>query len=999
MGLAPVELEAAVRAGDATAVRDLMRGATEAERAACAKALKQFLAGPRWHEPEPVFLAPQQFADFVASGFQDLPAALAEQERQQRGRNLEYDAWREIATGLAFQLAAFGLAGGVAAAARLAQDFPNPEYSKTAIDLVAGVLADRRPGWLADFMDRHLRLQGEYPLGIAAWPLARTLVRLGAIPRPGVAEYTTLMPVGLLWAESDPIIAGPRSSPDLVSVLRADPGLLEDEVWRLFSVPDAGLALARTDDGSHGWASALAKLSAAGLLDRDRLLDACLGAFTRDFNPNRVSWYAVMLQQLQPTDDEMSARVTTYLGLLAARSKVGVDIGQDGLGHLLATGRLDVGQLLPASAPALLFKQKRIAIRQLKLIETAAATQPGCAAHAAATASVAFGHERQDIQEAALRLIRKLGIPAGEPLAVIRRHAADLSGSLTSEATALGLLEALDHSDQQLAYSIYGRAHLDARIAALPPAAARDLTRALAVARAGGVPGPPQTSAQAGAQLPEPVTDPDELIQLLTILVEDARDALSAERALAGAVRLSSMPRPQRARIAAPLLKRARQVVRSEPFSGELIASDMALVAHAWAGEELPAAEYEREVDSYKEETFAVSGSGRALTMAGIFSARAWEAARLVEAGRGGVLLAEPETERGAISGQTLLGRVRELAAQRGPVCAHDRDAALLRLAPEPAGELWTELGRLTGRPADALRDTHRLIQLPVTFESVSGLPSGRPLRHSNRWHEHLLARIVGEAPKAPENACWQLLTGLSDPLADHEVLYGPSRYWLRHYDAAVAGWALICPWQPEVAAAHLLRPLSDGLISGLTPATTAIQSIGHPGHQLGPVGHLALVTGLSADAGDTRIAAAELWSAACADGRLDPQLAGSAIVTGVAGEALKASRIADSLQHASHSALGAYRTVETVCAAAAGFAPYYPAGMHTLLELAARLATRVGTPELPAAVRELAARQGSTRLVTTARQLVGASQNAAPERRMAIEQALAAHWQRAGVP
>jgi hypothetical protein len=69
----------------------------------------------------------------------------------------------------------------------------------------------------------------------------------------------------------------------------------------------------------------------------------------------------------------------------------------------------------------------------------------------------------------------------------------------------------------------------------------------------------------------------------------------------------------------------------------------------------------------------------------------------------------------------------------------------------------------------------------------------------------------------------------------------------------------------------------------------------------------------------DTRIAAAQLWSCACADGRLDPALAAAALVTGVSGQALKLSRITDALQHASHTAQAARRIVETVCAGAAG--------------------------------------------------------------------------------
>jgi uncharacterized protein DUF6493 len=1001
MSLNPAELEAAVRRGDAPAVRELLRDATEAERAACAKALKQFLKGPEWSEPDLVMLRPQQFMQFMASGFQDMPPALAEQQRQQRERNAGYDAWREIANGLAFQLAALGLAGGVAAAATLAQDFPGYCYPRVGsrtvqdIELIARVLADRKPGWLADFMNRHLRLQGQYPLGIDAWPLARTLVRLGAIPRPDAAQYTTLMPAQMRLAPSDYLDARPRTPAELTHALLADPGLLEEEVWRLFTVPDAAPALER----AGCWAQGLVRLSADGVLDRDRLLGACLAAFTRDFHPNRVSWYAELLENLEPTDVEIAARAATYLGLLAASSKVGITVGQQGLTRILAAGQLDTDQFLAASASALLFKQKSIVTAQLRLIEKAVALQPATAPDAAAAVAVAFGHERQDIQEAALKLIRRLGVPAGEQFATIRLHAADLSPALAPEAVALGLLGAPAEPvpDEELP-ALPIQAEIEERIRVLPPTKAEDLIWALTVAQAGEVPGPVPVEPEAGALLSAPVTDPDELVQLFAMLIEDARDALAAERALAGAVRLSSLPREQRARIAAPLLKRVQEVMHHYPFSGNLITSDIALVAYAWAGEELPDVDGSREHDSWQPEKFAVSGSGQALTVAGIFSARAWEAARLAGAGQGGLLLAEPETERGAISAATLLDRVRELSRRRKPVCRQDLDVALLRLALEPAGALWNELAQLTGRPAAALQETDRLVRLPVSFEAVTGEPSGQPFRHSQHWHVHLLARTVGAVPATPGNRCWQLLTALTDPLADHHVLYGPSRYFLRHYDAAVAAWPLICPWQPEVASAHLLRPLSDGLIPGLTPATTAIQGIQHPGHPLGPVGHLALVTGLSGDAGDARIAAAQLWSDACADGRLDPKLAARAIVTGAAGEALKVSRIADSLRHASHTPLSAYRIVETVIAATDGFAPDYPAAMHALLELAAQLATRVGAAELPAAVPELAARRGSTRLVTTARQLAAAARGPAPERPQVIEQALAAHLLRAPV-
>ena len=251
MSLDPAELEAAVRRGDTAAVRQLLRGASEAERAACAKALRSFLQGPEFYLADPVMLGMDQFMAFMQSGFQDKPDGIIEQEQEEEERNRGYNAWREIANGLAFQLAAFGLAGGTAAT-RLAADYPlrywdsgptGPhDFPALDTELVAQVLADRSPAWLADFTDRQLRQFG----GIDAWPLARMLVRLGAIPRPAIAEYTTDMPLGL--ERTDPGYTGyGGSSRPTAELLLADPGLLEDEVWRLFTVPEASTALEKAD--------------------------------------------------------------------------------------------------------------------------------------------------------------------------------------------------------------------------------------------------------------------------------------------------------------------------------------------------------------------------------------------------------------------------------------------------------------------------------------------------------------------------------------------------------------------------------------------------------------------------------------------------------------------------------------------------------------------------------------------------------------------------------
>jgi Family of unknown function (DUF6493) len=1021
MSLNPTSLEAAMRRNDVQAVRELLRDATEADRAACAKAIKSFLTAPKVHLPGPVMLSPQRLMDFPGSGYQRKPAAVMEQEQQQAERGRDYDAWQQIARGLAFRAAQFGLVGGVAAATRLARDFYDTGHDhdtdRDDAGTVAVILADRRPAWLADFVDRHLR---QWPFGLPAWPLARALVRLGVIPRPEVPEYITLMPGSACRRKRG--ADGRWISQTPAEALLSDPGLLDDEVWRLFTVPDAAYALekARSREWTDGawvegqtWAEGIAELTGAGLLDRDRLLDACLDAFTRDFNPNRVGWYANLLNKLEPWPDEMAARGPGYLRLLSANARDAVKVGQAAVGRLLAAGRLDGGLLLDESAPALRYPQKSIAAAQLKLIGQVAATDPGLRARAAATAAAAFGHERQDVQEAALKLIGKLGVP-GEPfLSEIRAQAVDLAPSLRADAAALGLGSTggmstphgtgtgghvrvsrdASHAGPRPGNDLAG---LEQRIAALPASAAGDARAALELVRAGGVPGSVPTRPAGGAVLPAPVTDPEELVQLLTVLLEDRGDAIVMERALAGAVRLSALPTAQRARLVAPLLKPARQCASIfTPFSGGRITSDIALITLTWSGEKLREKHRDRENSPYNPGWYAVASSGRARTMAGIFSARAWEAARIIEAGRGGLLLAEPETERGTVTAGTLLRRIRDLAAGSSrPAGGHDRDVALLRLEPGEAGELWQVWEPAAGVSAKALRVSHEQVQVKLTFEAVTGMPTGEPIRR--QLHDHVLARIVGPVPRAQACDCWELLTDLPDPLAQHEVLYGPARFQSGHLDPAVAAWPLICPWQPELAAAHLLRALSDGLVPGLTPAATALEGMRHPGHVLGPVGHLGLVVGLASAEADTRIAAAQLWSDACLDGRLDPALAAAAIATGVRGGVIKLSRVADALQHASHAPLPARRIVETVCAAMDSFAPYAPTNLHLLIELAAQLVPRVGAPELPAMVLDLAGRRGDTRVATTAAQLTRERESAGTELGTAAAQALAAHVARA---
>jgi hypothetical protein len=239
----------------------------------------------------------------------------------------------------------------------------------------------------------------------------------------------------------DPGTGGKR----LVAALLGNPGLLEDEVWRLFTVPGVDREMRRNRfrrglSAGTCWAEALARLAAQGHLDRGRLLDACLDSFLRDFPPNQVSWYAAVHDQLDPSAAEMAARSRRYLALLSAPGKPGLVIGQQGCRSLLDAGLLDVPAFLAASAAPLMHPQKSVVTVQLRLIGQVAARYPALRDSALAAAAQAFDHPREDLQAAALALIDKHGVPASDDArTTITELAALLSPALRPEAAALGL--------------------------------------------------------------------------------------------------------------------------------------------------------------------------------------------------------------------------------------------------------------------------------------------------------------------------------------------------------------------------------------------------------------------------------------------------------------------------------------------------------------------------------------------------------------------------------
>jgi hypothetical protein len=929
MTLDATEVEKAVQALDESRVRELLRDATEAERRACAKELKAFLNEP------------------------DQPGVLW---------------WHGLEGCPAFGLAAVGLAGGAAPAYRAWQRVDlgvgaGQTPPKAVLGAIVGVLADRNPLWLAGFADRMLREQWA-PLRWQHWQVVRDLVRRGLIEKPDRPEYTTAMVAGISRWESG-------HERTVLTALRADPGLLDDEVWRLFSTPEAGAEL---DNRYTVWEEAFRTLAAEGTINTGRLLDACLDAFIRDFPPNHVGWYLRLHDRLAPSRDEKTARAGKYLALLSATSKTGVTLGQRECGALLDAGLLDLQAFLAASAAALLFPQKSAATAQLKLIGALIKAHPEVRDDALSTAAAAFQHEREDVQAAALKLIKKHGVPADEAArAAVESLAAALSPVIAPDAVALGL--------------------------------------APAMSLAATLPVPPVTDGAGGSAPPvrdngvDCVEDPDELVQLLARLIEDASDVLAVERAVAGAVRLASLPLTNRMRHAGPLLKRAREQSWGPDavWVSCVTEAQLAFLTIAWATGELNVRTYPDWMDEEEPNIWPPLESkpdpadwAPADPEHGVLDARLWEACHLIIAGPGGPLLAEPEFADGTISQAVLLRRLARWRPGSGGPPRNDVESALLRLALGADDAFWeswdaTPVVAAGEAPsASAARAMYDEGHVVCEFEPVF-VPAGEAVRPEQlRQPPRALGRLrmpgrlsVPERNSGtdPRSRCWRTLA--VDPADPERGALGGS----------IGGFGfrrdlpLLLPHQPELVAAKWLLPLSGGLTSGSHPtareAAGSLPAVGvvpgsaaAGGRGFGRMCHLALVTGMASASADTRIAAASAWARVALDGRLDPGLAAEAIVGGVSGNVFKLNRIAESMGHAALDP-AATAGIATACvAASASLLPARPPGLHLLLELAARSCAATagsalpGLPGLPAPIADLATSRDRTKLSEAARRL-----------------------------
>lgn len=264
-----------------------------------------------------------------------------------------------------------------------------------AVAAAGGRAADApRPRWLSGLITRELReasTSNRFDEGF--WRI-RLLERLGIVELDADDAYVLATISGF--------------GPNKTTKLRADPDLLERVLWRVFEVGDGGaVSLSYVDrSGLDTWRDTFVELTADGILDRTRVLSACLAALSRDRAAFRAGWHSATYLALEPTVHETAAFQADLRRLLGAAVPATVGFALRQLAAVQKAGLLDVEATVDALPPTTLVKAKGTAIAALNLARVAAVEFPGAAREVAQTA---LGHPNPDVQRAASALLADLG--------------------------------------------------------------------------------------------------------------------------------------------------------------------------------------------------------------------------------------------------------------------------------------------------------------------------------------------------------------------------------------------------------------------------------------------------------------------------------------------------------------------------------------------------------------------------------------------------------------
>jgi hypothetical protein len=266
---------------------------------------------------------------------------------------------------------------------------------------------------------RHVQAAAEHAVRMMGWTdglgwafrAVRELERRGEVSLPADDDYVHAVIGSFIlsptWESGETLTAGRWTlTIGTADRLRADRDLFDRVFWRFFEVDrEQGVSLAGTDrhlPRQATWQQAVLDLIDTGDIDRERVLDATLGALGWATSAYRAGWFVGLHRELAPSPAETAARRPAYDALL--RSPIGqvVTVGLDAFRAMRAAGTPIEA---PSLADAVLFPGKAVALKALRL-------------GGAPLAQTASDHPHPDVRAAAARLLGHAAPAARMPVTV-----------------------------------------------------------------------------------------------------------------------------------------------------------------------------------------------------------------------------------------------------------------------------------------------------------------------------------------------------------------------------------------------------------------------------------------------------------------------------------------------------------------------------------------------------------------------------------------------------
>ncbi|MEM8733516.1 MAG: DUF6493 family protein [Planctomycetota bacterium] len=577
-------------------------------------------------------------------------------------------------------------------------------------EVILRVLKHRKPDWAPQFAD--LLLEGSFYWGW--WKTVREMVRLKLCPKPDNPRYYTGMIGGLSGRFQRRV--------NVRKELEADPGLLKDEVWKLFEYEGEGEnTLANVDRFQRtGWCATLVQLAAEKKIPRKRLLDSSLAALQLGFNHYRSRWFLSFYDALEPSVRELNSAIDTLCDLASSDTPNVATWAFEKLSGLYHDGHFrDPVKLAESLRPLLTSKSKGNAIATLKILVELLVSHPKKSTELSLQMVDGLGHEKVDVAKMTLSILmghsdtrdaafvgavqrfRDLVAPS------LRKKLDDWIGAADGNSVSKKKSSRTKKQPRLTAKSFneFNQSHQRmARVSNLLSQqgdSAGHCCEVPAIEFDGtDIPRLDRSSAL------KPIVDFDELVEVCGRVIEDGNLVDDGERALAGIARMSlSKPDDFRDRTA-PIAKRAANLLTKRRFGGlegESISADLCAVICAWASEAPVRAKKCK--DEYGHSYASISGILHEdlhcrldIHPLAFLSHRSLKIAQrlLTEEQQ---LLSEPTHDGGWIDPEVLVSRIHERGKTTGKTEPDETDVilALLRLAPDRRTKALKSLDQKVG--------------------------------------------------------------------------------------------------------------------------------------------------------------------------------------------------------------------------------------------------------------------------------------------------------------